>query len=94
MTRSQRPIRPLRGVATGLGLLLAAGCSPHYALTDPDSGSIYLTRSYDRNGSAVSFKDRVTRQRRTVENPGITEIGDDEYDALLRRLRAEAKQAD
>ena len=66
---------------------LAAGCSPHYALTEPGSERIYLARSYDREDGAVRFKDRVARERVTLSSPEITEIGGDEYDALLGRLR-------
>lgn len=72
-------------------LVLAAGCSPYYAVTDTDSGVIHMTRSYDRTGSAVRFKDRVTRERVTVDNAEIVQIGDDEYRALLGHLRDQRK---
>ena len=50
-----------------------------------------MTRSYDRTGSAVRFKDRVTRERVTVDNAEIVQIGDDEYRALLGHLRDQRK---
>lgn len=70
-----------------VGVVCAAGCSSHYAVTEADSGRIYLTRSYDQNGSAVSFKDRVTNERLTVDTPEITTIGEHEYRALRDHLR-------
>lgn len=68
-------------------MILLAGCSPHYALTDPESGQVYLTRSLDDGPDGVTFKDRVTRSRVTLASPEITRIGDDEYNALLDHLR-------
>ncbi|MEO1583512.1 MAG: hypothetical protein AAFR96_02935 [Planctomycetota bacterium] len=85
--------RPIPAAACALLLLaLMAGCSSRYAITDPATGDIGLARSYDRDGSAVNFKDRVTRERRTVDTPEITELGEHEYDALLDTLRAQANE--
>ncbi|MEM9662251.1 MAG: hypothetical protein AAF937_08065 [Planctomycetota bacterium] len=69
----------------------AAGCSPHYAVTDTATQTIYLTREYKQTGESVTFKDRVTKRRLTVDNPEITTIGEHEYDALRKHLQTQAR---
>jgi hypothetical protein len=84
---SRRTLNRISVSAIGLWAACAAGCSPHYAVTQAGSDRIYLTRSYEQTGSAATFKDRVTNQRVTVDTPEITVIGEHEYRALRSHLR-------
>jgi hypothetical protein len=61
-------------------VLLAAGCTTHYQITDPATGSVYYTTSVNKKaGGAVEFQDAKTGADVTIQNSEITEISAEEY---------------
>jgi hypothetical protein len=75
---------------SGLG-----GCSsPRYAVTDPATGVLYLTREIESGSGAVRFRDAVRREEVTVEGGEAVRIGEHEYRELLRAERAAAEGAE
>jgi len=56
------------------------GCSSYYQVKDPDSGSLYYTKDYDKvKSGAIKFKDAKTGSEVTLQSSEVKEISSDEY---------------
>ena len=67
-----------------LGALIAAtlliGCSNYYRVTDASNGTVYYTKSIDKNRSgAVEFTDARTRNKVTLQNSSVAEISEKDF---------------
>ena len=66
-------------------LLLAAGCTNYYRITDQPSRRVYYTTGYDRTDSgAVRFYDEKGRAVVTLQSSEIIEISRDAFDSGIR----------
>ena len=72
-------------VSCGL-ILVVAGCSSHYRVTDPSSGKTYYTTKIDNAGraGAVKIKDEKTGSTVTLQSSEVKEISAEEYEAGLK----------
>ena len=67
-------------------IVVVAGCSSHYRVTDPASGKTYYTTKIDNAGraGAVKIKDEKTGSTVTLQSSEVKEISADEYEAGLK----------
>ena len=69
-----------------LMLLLVAGCTTYYRITDQSTRREYYTTDYDRTESgAVRFYDDKTRANVTLQSSEIVEVSRDTYRSEVRR---------
>jgi hypothetical protein len=70
-------------------LLTLAGCSSHYMVRDPASGSTYYTRDVDRTGDSgsVKFKDDSTGAKVIIQQSEVRKVSEDEYEAGVKRAK-------
>lgn len=85
-----------RGAALLASGVLCGCSSPRYAVTDPATGALYLTRelSGGSGGGPLRFRDAVSRSEVSVEGAEAVRIGGHEYRELLRAERAAAEGAE
>lgn len=63
-------------VALGL-----SGCANHYEIRDPQSGSVYHTKDYDRSRSgSITFTDEKSQTEVTIQNSEIQEVSKERYE--------------
>lgn len=64
-------------------ILIVAGCTSHYRVTDPASGKEYYTTKVTDagRGGAVKIKDARTGSTVTLQSSDVKEISSDEFDA-------------
>ena len=55
-------------------VLMTAGCTTYYRVTEPGSGKMYYTTDVKRRGSAVEFKDAKSGSEVTLA--GLRDQGD------------------
>lgn len=70
------------GIFTVCGfMLIAAGCTSYYRVTDPASGKEYYTTKVDEKGKsgAVKIKDDKSGSSVTLQSSEVREITEDEY---------------
>jgi hypothetical protein len=60
-------------------VLMAAGCTTYYRITEPGSGRAYYTTDIKRRGSAVEFKDAKSGSEVTLQASEITEITQEDF---------------
>jgi len=60
-------------------VLVTAGCTTYYRVTDPSSGRMYYTDEIKRSGSAVMFKDAKSGSQVTLQASEIKEISSEDY---------------
>jgi hypothetical protein len=60
-------------------VLVTAGCTTYYRVTDPASGRMYYTTDISRRGSAVEFTDAKSGSSVILQNSEIKEISSDDY---------------
>jgi hypothetical protein len=60
-------------------VLVTAGCTTYYRVTDPQSGKMYYTDEIKRSGSAVMFKDAKSGSEVTLQGSEIKEISSEDY---------------
>jgi hypothetical protein len=67
-------------------IIIVAGCSSHYRVTDPASGKTYYTTKIDNlgRGGAVKIKDEKTGSMVTLQSSEVKEISEEEYEAGLK----------
>src|SRR4051812_1149667 len=67
-------------LAALITLLIAAGCTSYYKVTDPTTGrSYYTTDMQDREG-AVTLKDASNGQQVTIQNSEVKKVTKEEYE--------------
>jgi hypothetical protein len=65
-------------------VLLAAGCTTYYKVTDPQSGREYYTDKIDSDRSGVvKLKDARSKSTVTLQSSEVKEISSSEYKAGL-----------
>ena len=68
-----------------LPLVLSAGCSSYYRVTDPASGNTYYTKDVNKKGGgAVTLKDAATGDKVTLQNSQISKVSKEEYETNRR----------
>jgi len=74
-------------------ILIAAGCTSHYRVTDPASGKEYYTTKVSDagRGGAVKIKDDRTGSTVTLQSSDVKEISGDEYDAGIAAQAAKTQ---
>jgi hypothetical protein len=61
-------------------VLLAAGCTTYYKVTDPQSGRVYYTDKIDSDRSGVvKLKDARSKSTVTLQSSEVKEISSSEY---------------
>ena len=66
-------------------MMLVAGCTNYYRVTDPTTGKAYYTTKIDADKSGVvKMKDEKTGSKVTLQSSEIKEISKDEYKAAMR----------
>jgi len=70
-------------------LLMLYGCSSHYLVRDPASGTNYYTTDVDRTGDsgAVKFKDHATGSKVIIQQSEVRKISEDEYEAGVKQRK-------
>jgi hypothetical protein len=63
-----------------LVLVLIAGCSSYYKVSDVSTGKVYYTTDIGhRNGGAVEFKDAKTKSNITLQSSEVQKIDKDQF---------------
>jgi hypothetical protein len=60
-------------------VLVSAGCTTYYRVTDPGSGRMYYTTDIKRRGSAVEFTDAKSGSEVTLQGSEIKEISSEDF---------------
>lgn len=71
----------------GIGaiLVMAAGCSHYYQVSDPAGTKMYYTTDIDKtDAGAIRIKDEKTGSDVTLQSSEVKEISRDEYEAALK----------
>jgi hypothetical protein len=78
------------------GLLILAGCSSYYQITNAQSGEVYYSKRVDdRRGGAVQFQDAQTGGSITFQYSEILRISKDSFkEGVARRSADTAPAAD
>ena len=75
----------IRGLLVGGLILMVAGCSHYYRVTDPGTGKTYYTTDiHEERGGAVKLKDDRTKSTVTLQSTEVREISEDEYEAEIK----------
>jgi hypothetical protein len=74
-----RDARVIASTALLAIVLVTAGCTTYYRVTDPSSGKNFYTTDVKRSGSAVMFKDAKSGSDVTLQASEVKEITSDEY---------------
>jgi hypothetical protein len=71
------------GLAAAMVILLA-GCTTYYKVTDPNSAKVFYTTDIDKAVSgSISFTDAKSKQKVTLTSSEIGEISSDEFDKAV-----------
>lgn len=69
----------------GAMLVLAAGCTHYYMVSDPSGTRMYYTTDIDKtNTGAIRIKDEKTGADVTLQSSEVKEISQGEYEAALK----------
>lgn len=69
----------------GAMLVLAAGCTHYYQVSDPVGTKLYYTTDVDKTDSgAIRIKDEKTGADVTLQSSEVKEISQGEYEAALK----------
>ena len=60
-------------------VLVTAGCTTYYRVTDPGSGRMYYMTDITRRGSAVEFTDAKSGSQVTLQASEIKEISSEDF---------------
>jgi hypothetical protein len=60
-------------------VLMAAGCTTYYRVTEPGSGRAYYTTDIKRRGSAVEFTDAKSGSEVTLQASEVKEITQEDF---------------
>jgi len=68
----------------GAMLVLAAGCTHYYQVSDPAGTKLYYTTEIDTTeAGAIKIKDEKTGANVTLQSSEVKEISQEEYEAAL-----------
>jgi hypothetical protein len=69
----------------GAILVMAAGCTHYYQVSDPAGTKMYYTTGIDKtDAGAIRIKDEKTGADVTLQSSEVKEISQDEYEAALK----------
>ena len=74
-----RDARVIASTALLAIVLVTAGCTTYYRVTDPSSGKMFYTDDVKRSGSAVMFKDAKSGSDVTLQASEVKEITSDDF---------------
>ena len=74
-----RDARVIASTALLAIVLVTAGCTTYYRVTDPSSGKSFYTTDVKRSGSAVMFKDAKSGSDVTLQASEVREITSDDF---------------
>ncbi|HEX8749953.1 MAG TPA: hypothetical protein VF732_02485 [Nitrospira sp.] len=75
----------IRGLLVCGLILIVAGCTHYYRVTDPGTGKTYYTTDLnEERGGAVKLKDDRTKSTVTLQSSEVREISEDEYEAEIK----------
>ena len=75
----------IRGLLVCGLVLLLAGCTHYYRVTDPGTGKTYYTTDMSKEtGGGVKLKDERTRTTVTLQSSEVREISEDEFEAEVK----------
>jgi hypothetical protein len=66
-------------------VLVTAGCTTYYRVTDPASGRMYYTDDIKRSGSAVMFKDAKSGADVTLQASEVLPISGDDFEKNTKK---------
>lgn len=73
-----------RAALVGL-VLVAAGCSSYYRVTDPAGSKTYYTKDIDRDrDGTIQFEDSRTRSKVTMQSSEVTKIDKKEFEEAVK----------
>ena len=68
-------------LSAALMLVVLSGCTTYYKVTDPASSKVFYTTDIDKERSgAISFTDKKSKQKVTLQSSEIAEISSDEFE--------------
>lgn len=71
--------------SVGAMLVLAAGCTHYYRVSDPAGTRLYYTTDIDRtDAGAIKIRDEKSGADVTLQSSEVKEISRDEYEAALK----------
>lgn len=77
--------RKMLRYSVGAMLMLAAGCTHYYQVSDPAGTKLYYTTDVDKTDTgAIRIKDEKTGADVTLQSSEVKEISQDEYEAALK----------
>jgi len=69
----------------GAILVMAAGCTHYYQVSDPGGTKMYYTTGIDKtDAGAIRIKDEKTGADVTLQSSEVKEISPDQYEAALK----------
>jgi hypothetical protein len=69
----------------GAMLVLAAGCTHYYQVSDPAGTKMYYTTDIDKtDAGAIRIKDEKTGANVTLQSSEVKEISRDQFEAALK----------
>lgn len=75
----------IRGLLVGGLILMVAGCSHYYRVTNLSTGKTYYTTDiHEESGGAVKIKDDRTKSTVTIQSSEVREISEDEYESEIK----------
>ncbi|MDQ8195212.1 YgdI/YgdR family lipoprotein [Coraliomargarita sp. SDUM461004] len=76
---------PLLTLSILAAFVLLTGCATHYAIKDPQTGTVYYTQDYDENdGGSVTFQTEESENQVTIQNSEVRKISQEEYRAATQ----------
>ncbi len=71
-------------ILTGMILIMVTiGCATYYKVTDPSTGKDYYTKTLERKGGGIIFKDVKTQTTVTLQSSEVLEISKDAFKANM-----------
>ena len=64
-------------------IMVTIGCASYYRVTDPNTGKDYYTKTVDRKGGGITFKDVNTQTTVTLQSSEVLEISKDTFKANM-----------
>ncbi|MHC4332579.1 MAG: hypothetical protein ACYSUP_12410 [Planctomycetota bacterium] len=69
-----------KAIVVSLLLLIVAGCTSYYKVSDPSTGKVYYTNNVSYKGSgAVELKDAKTGAKVVLPTSEVQQIGEEEF---------------
>lgn len=73
--------RSVPSLIAAVGLVVLAGCTNYYQVTDTSNGKQYFTTQVNHKSGATMFKDGKTGNQLTIQNTEVKTIKKEEFDS-------------